>query len=83
MKTLNWYPITLIAGLLMVAPAFAQTPQPQSQKGQVIGPKVVKPTGLNNQGSSSATKQKTDGDGITEVGPGSKAYYGNTQHSRF
>jgi hypothetical protein len=73
MKTLRLSVIAIGAGLLLAAPAFAQT-TPEKQKTQDGGgPAVVGP-------GSAASKQKTqDGGGPSVVGPGSAAYKQKTQ----
>ncbi len=63
------------AGLLVGAPALAQTAsdtsKPSVQKQKTDGADGVPPVGPG----SKAYKQKTDGaDGVPPVGPGSKAY---------
>jgi hypothetical protein len=83
----NRYPVAMIAGLLIAAaaPAFAQTPETPTQKhSDKTESNTVRPAGAatENSDTASATEQKTQGD-ITEVGPGSKAYFGNTQHSKY
>jgi hypothetical protein len=72
MKFLKLSPIFMIAGLLVAAPAFAQTSPAQKQKTDGDGPPMVGP-------ASKAYKQSTDGDGPPMVGPASKAYKQSTQ----
>jgi hypothetical protein len=71
MKFLKLSPIFMIAGLLVAAPAFAQTSTPEKQKTDGNGPPMVGP-------ASKAFKQSTDGDGPPMVGPASKAYKQST-----
>ena len=83
MNKLNSWSIAIMASLLIAAPAFAQAQQTQTQhqqNGESSNPGNA--SGQHSQYSSGVHKQKTQGD-ITEVGPGSKAYYGNTQHSKY
>jgi hypothetical protein len=74
MKTLRLAVFAMGAGLLMAAPAFAQTTPAQKQKTQDgNSPTTVGP-------GSAAYKQKTqDGNSPTTVGPGSAAYKQKTQ----
>jgi hypothetical protein len=74
MKTLRFAVIAMGAGLLMAAPAFAQTTPVQKQPTQDgNSPTTVGP-------ASKAYKQKTqDGNSPTIVGPGSAAYKQKTQ----
>ncbi len=66
-------PIIMIAGLLAVAPAFAQTTAEKQKTQDGNGPAMVGP-------GSAAYKQKTqDGNGPAMVGPGSAAYKQKTQ----
>jgi hypothetical protein len=68
MKALNFSVIAMAAGLLVAAPAFAQSTNGQKQRTQDGGtPTVVGP-------ASKASKQRTDGDSPTVVGPASGAY---------
>jgi hypothetical protein len=82
-KSSSW-PIAVIAGLLIAAPAFAQT---QDQSGQTGNPKTVQHTNLpatvhHSHYATGAQKQKTQAE-LPEVGPASQAYYGNTQRSKY
>jgi hypothetical protein len=72
MKKLSLYPGLLLAGLVIAAPAFAQSADKQkTQDGN--SPTTVGP-------GSAAYKQKTqDGNSPTTVGPGSAAYKQKTQ----
>jgi hypothetical protein len=74
MKILSLSVIAMGAGLLMAAPAFAQTTPVQKQQTQDgNSPTTVGP-------GSAAYKQKTqDGNSPTMVGPGSAAYKQKTQ----
>jgi len=66
-------PIIMIAGLLAVAPALAQTTAQKQKTQDGNGPAMVGP-------GSAAYKQKTqDGNGPAMVGPGSAAYKQKTQ----
>lgn len=87
MKKSNCYPITIIVGLLAAAPAFAQSQQTQTQQPQGnTGSKTVQSSNgasqNGSQGTNGATKQKTQGN-VTEVGPASKAYYGNSLRPKY
>ena len=72
MKLLNLSVIAMAAGLLVAAPAFAQTPTPdthaaaQKQHTQNDNPTTV-------GSASKVSKQRTDGDSPTTVGPASGA----------
>jgi hypothetical protein len=66
MKNLRLPIIALGAGLLVAAPAFAQTTPGQKQRTDGNSLTTVGP-------GSSASKQRTDGDGPAMVGPGSGA----------
>ncbi len=66
MRTLRLSVFAAAAGLLMAAPAFAQTPT-HKQRTDGNSPTMVGP-------ASGASKQRTDGDSPTMVGPASGAY---------
>ncbi len=72
MRTFRLSPLIMLGGLLLAAPAFAQTTTPAKQKTDGDGPTMIGP-------ASGAFKQKTDGDSPTVVGPGSAAYKQRTQ----
>lgn len=85
MKKFNCFAIAMTAVSLMVAPAFAQAPATQVQQQQQpngnAANAAASATGApRSQYPSGASKQQTQGD-LPEVGPASKAYYGNTVHS--
>ena len=84
MKILNFSVIAMAAGLLVAAPAFAQTtPQKQPTDGSSItttGPASAaskhrtESDGITTTGpASGASKQRTESDGITTTGPASGA----------
>ena len=72
MKKLGFSIIALAAGLLIGAPAFAQSTSAGKQKTDGNSPTDVGP-------GSAAYKQHTDGSSPTDVGPGSGAYKPNTK----
>ena len=67
MKRLNFSVIAMAAGLLVAAPAFAQTTPAQKQRTDGGSITTTGP-------ASGAAKQRTDGDSITTTGPASGAY---------
>jgi hypothetical protein len=93
MKAIRLSVIAIGAGLLMAAPAFAQTPATKQKTQDGNSPTMVGPaSGAYKQKTqdgnsptmvgpaSGAYKQKTqDGNSPTMVGPGSKAYKQQTQ----
>jgi hypothetical protein len=72
MKALGFSPIIMIAVLLTIAPALAQTTSQKQASHNGNSTTTVGP-------ASKAYKQSTDGDSPTIVGPGSKAYKQQTQ----
>jgi hypothetical protein len=73
MKILRLSVLAMGAGLLVAAPAFAQTPAQKQKTQDGNSPTTVGP-------GSAAYKQKTqDGNSPTTVGPGSAAYKQKTQ----
>lgn len=76
MKTLRLSMVAVAAGLLIAAPAFAETgpdattsaaPSTQKQRTDGDGPPMVGP-------ASAAFKQRTDGESAPMVGPASAAF---------
>jgi hypothetical protein len=80
--------LLMVAGLLIAAPALAQTPQAQTQTSPAQKSQAQKqPTQDGNSPTtvgpaSKASKQKTEGD-LPEVGPASGAYNGNVPRSKY
>jgi hypothetical protein len=80
--------LLMVAALLVAAPAFAQTPQAQTQTNPAQKSQPHKqPTQDGNSPTtvgpaSKAHKQKTQGD-LPEVGPASGAYKGNVPRSQY
>ena len=67
MRMLNFSVIAMAAGLLVAAPAFAQTTAAEKQRTDGNSPTMTGP-------GSGASKQRTDGEGgLTVTGPGSGA----------
>jgi hypothetical protein len=64
--------IVMIAGLLAMAPAWAQTTAQKQDTQDGGSPPMVGP-------ASKAYKQSTDGDGPPMIGPASKAFKQQTQ----
>ena len=69
MKTFNFSAALLTAGVLMVAPAFAQTTPPKKQPTQEGGPSMPGPNGNNGY------KQPTQESGPSMPGPNANLGY--------
>jgi hypothetical protein len=90
MKNIGYPQLVVVASLLTVAHAFAQTPQTQTQAPRAATQTSQARNQHTQDGNvpttvgpaSGAYKQRTQAE-LPEVGPASGAYYGNTQHSRY
>jgi hypothetical protein len=92
MKAFGRSQLLMVAGLLLAAPALAQSPQGQKQPTQdgnsptTVGPGSAaskqQTQNMAHSDPSGAKKQKTQGD-LPEVGPASGAYKGNVPRSQY